>query len=102
MKFPCSGCGCCCKRIKSVVELLNLKDKSTPLFFPYSWDSKGVCENLLPDNKCRVYENRPLICNIEKVTKYFGYNKSTFYNQNIAACNKMMEEDNVPLRFRII
>ena len=102
MKFPCSGCGCCCKRIKSVVELLNLKDKSTPLFFPYNWDSNGVCENLLPDNKCRVYENRPLICNIEKVTEYFGYEKSSFYSQNVLACNKMMEEDNVPLRFRII
>jgi Fe-S-cluster containining protein len=101
MKFPCSGCGSCCKRIKSVVEFLNLKDISSPLFFPFQWNSDGICENLSKDNKCKVYENRPLICNVEKLTEFLGYDKRKFYSQNVAACNKMMDEDNVPLHFRI-
>lgn len=101
MKFPCSGCGCCCKRIKSVVEVLKLKDINSPLYFPYAWNSKGVCNNLDKQNKCKVYENRPLICNIEKLTEFLGYDKLSFYQENISACNKMMDEDNIPLQFRI-
>jgi len=101
MKFPCSGCGSCCKRIKYVVEGLNLKDKSSPLYFPYGWNEHGICENLSSENKCKVYDKRPLICNIEKLTDYLGYEKQSFYLANIEACNRMMDEDNVPLHFRI-
>lgn len=101
MKFPCSGCGCCCKRIKSVVEVLKLKDINSPLYFAYGWNSKGVCNNLDKQNKCKIYENRPLICNIEKLTEFLGYDKLSFYQENISACNKMMDEDNIPLQFRI-
>lgn len=101
MKFPCSACGCCCKRIKSVVEVLKLKDIHSPLYFPYDWDSNGACSKLDSQNKCTVYKNRPLICNVEKLTEFLGYDKISFYKENISACNKMMDEDNIPLQFRI-
>lgn len=68
--------------------------------FPYSWNEKGECE-MLKDNLCSVYENRPLICNIDEFVKEFKLKKKEFYRQNIIACNQMMNEDNIDLRFRI-
>lgn len=101
MKFPCTSCGCCCKRIRYVVQSINIYENNHPLYFPHRWTSEGVCEHLTEDNKCAIYETRPLLCNIEKLTELLGYDKKKFYLENIMACNKMMEEDNIPLDFRI-
>lgn len=101
MKFPCTGCGCCCKRIKLVVEFMGIKDPKDHLYFPHSWNKKGVCQHLTEDNKCKIYNSRPLLCNVEKLTEFLGYDKKQFYQENVLACNKMMEEDNIPLHFRI-
>lgn len=99
--FPCTGCGCCCRRINVAVGHYNVKSKKDPLFFPYKWDENGVCENLTEDNKCKIYENRPLICNVEKFAEYHNLNKKEFYAANIRACNYMMESDGVSPEFRI-
>jgi len=99
--FPCTGCGSCCRRIKHAVSHYNVKSKKDPMYFPYSWDENGVCENLTEDNKCKVYDNRPLICNIEKYGNYMKVNVDEYYQANIRACNYMMDLDNVPLEFRI-
>ena len=101
MIFPCTSCGCCCKRISKVVEGLNITDKNNPLYFPYKWDNNGVCEHLDNNNKCKIYYKRPLICNIDRFSKYLNLNTKEFYDLNISACNKMMDEDNIPLQFRI-
>jgi Fe-S-cluster containining protein len=100
-KFPCSSCGACCRRIKFAVEHFKAKNEKDPLYFPYKWDEKGVCENLTEDNQCKVYENRPLICNVEKYAEFAKLDKDNFYRSNILACNYMMDMDNVPLHFRI-
>jgi len=71
--------------------------KGNPLYFPYK-NKDGVCEKLV-DNKCSVYKDRPLVCNIQKVAKYFG--SSQYIKQNIEACNRMMDEDNIPTKYRI-
>jgi Fe-S-cluster containining protein len=99
--FPCTGCGCCCRRINQAVRHFNINDKKHPLYFPYGWDEDGVCDNLTEDNKCTIYEERPLICNIEKFGKYMELNPKEFFAQNIRACNYMMDLDNIPLQFRI-
>lgn len=99
--FPCTGCGCCCKRIKQAVSNNKGVKMYDPLYFPYTWDKNGVCENLTEDNKCKVYDNRPLICNVEKFGEHINADQKEFYKLNIRACNYMMEVDNVPLNFRI-
>lgn len=99
--FPCTGCGCCCRRIEQAVKYFNIKESSHPLYFPYKWDKNGVCENLTADNQCKVYENRPLLCNVKEIAKYFNLNEQEFYKTNIRACNTLMETDNIPLQFRI-
>jgi hypothetical protein len=100
--FPCTGCGCCCKRVDKVInvlELLNDYEKKL-LKFPYT-HTNGVCDMLTEDNKCSVYDDRPLICNIEKFAETFGFDKKEFYLLNASSCNKFMDEDNIDQEFRI-
>ena len=101
-KFPCTGCGCCCKRIHKVrasIELL--PDQIREDFrFPYK-DINNVCEKLTEDNQCSVYENRPLICDFEKIKKYFDVSDDTFNQMIVPSCNEMMDEDNIPNHLRI-
>jgi Fe-S-cluster containining protein len=97
--FPCTGCGACCRRIKSAVS--NFMDAGINMEFPYQWDENGVCEMLTEDNKCSVYEDRPLICNIEKFAEVFDIDKQKFFIENIAACNILIKEDNLPEEFLI-
>jgi len=101
--FPCSGCGACCRRINKAVGNLGIEniEKDNELYFPYKWDDTGRCEMLTDDNRCSVYENRPLICNIDKLLSLIDIPKEQFYAMNIAACNTMMDEDNLPLKYRI-
>lgn len=98
LKFECSGCGSCCRRIKTAV----LATKDIPgLEFPYSWDDNGKCEMLLDDNSCKVYKDRPLLCNVEKLADKMKLNKKGFYKLNHNACLKMQEVDNVDPKFRL-
>jgi len=101
--FPCSGCGACCHRINKTVENLGIEniDSGNDLYFPYKWDNTGRCEMLTDDNRCSVYETRPLICNVDKLLSLIDIPKEQFYAMNIAACNTMMDEDNLPLKYRI-
>ena len=101
--FPCSGCGACCRRISKAVENLGVAatDINSDLYFPYTWDNNGVCKMLGEDNKCMVYETRPLMCNIDKYMLSRGIDKEYFYSINAMACNIMMGEDKLPIKFRI-
>jgi Fe-S-cluster containining protein len=99
--FPCTGCGCCCKRINIAVQNYPQLNPEHPLYFPYSWNETGRCENLTPDNKCAVYEHRPLLCDIERFAAYFNLDKAKFFAKNIKTCNLLMDVDNVDPSFRI-
>jgi len=89
--FPCTKCGCCCKRGQDGLDLL-LKNG---IKFPYKMKANGECE-MLENNKCKVYETRPDICNIDSMARITKIPKKHFYKQNAIACNKMMDEDNIP------
>ena len=109
-RFPCTGCGSCCRRIGLYYPLykksgLDIDDKNSKWYFPYTWDKNNKCENLTPDNKCSVYNNRPLVCDIKN---YFIHGMSKYYNTleefykiQIEHCNTIMDEDNVSESFRI-
>jgi Fe-S-cluster containining protein len=92
--YPCTRCGCCCKRIGGIVEAADVD-------FPYEIRDDGSCSMLSADNLCMVYDDRPLICNMDKFIEVNGINKETFYKANIAVCNSMMDADGVPESFRI-
>jgi len=49
MAFECEQCGLCCKKVN--------------------------CMYLTQDNKCSIYETRPLVCNVEEGYKVFFADK---------------------------
>ena len=114
MDFPCTGCGLCCKRVGPAVigarklvatgnENVYVKDVAA---FPYSFDATGKCENLLPDNKCAVYENRPLVCDIGRVWEKHHQpggiiTKESYFLSAAELCNSMMVEANTNENFFI-
>ena len=62
--FPCSKCGECCKSLH-----LN------PLYRELD-RGDGVCKNFeLKTNLCKVYDSRPLICQVE-----------AYYEANLFGC----------------
>jgi Fe-S-cluster containining protein len=86
-------CGCCCKKVGVVIE--------QGIEFPYKARENGECE-MLENNKCKVYDNRPTICNIESIIKIRNLDREEYYKKNIEICNKMMDEYNMPQEYRII
>jgi Fe-S-cluster containining protein len=50
--FACTGCGACCK--------------VAPRVHP-EWPKRadGACAHLTQDNRCDIYESRPLICRVD-------------------------------------
>lgn len=88
MNFPCTQCGACCRRVGK------FKD------FPEPVKEDGSCAHLKEDNTCAIYENRPLICRVEYLYSYFApLTPEEYIQENIKACNRMIEEDGLDLRF---
>lgn len=100
-QFPCTGCGACCRRINLAVSYHNVTDKTDPLYFPHRWDDTGRCEMLDSNNRCKVYLKRPLICDIKRYANYMEHDEKEFFDLNIWACNKLMDEDGLSLDLRI-
>jgi Fe-S-cluster containining protein len=91
--FPCTKCGCCCKRVGAAVA-------ASGISFPYKFKEDGACE-MLVDNKCLVYDKRPAICNVDKIIRSNKFNKKFYYKETARECNKMMDEDGIAKEFRI-
>jgi Fe-S-cluster containining protein len=97
--FPCNGCAKCCRKIAQAVAFA--KEAGFPeevCDFPYNWNEQGVCEMLTPGNRCKVYDTRPTLCNVEKMYEYIeNYFKEkghsidydTYIEYNIHACGKL-------------
>lgn len=94
MKYPCTGCGLCCMVISKVVKLFGelANDPDSEFYFPYQWDENGVCENLDQDKNCKVYENRPTICSIEKMKKFYNISEKEYLHLNQKACTQIQNE----------
>ncbi len=93
MAFPCTICGVCCKNISHIEPL-----KKYNL-------GNGVCKYLdLTNNFCKIYENRPDICDVDKmfdIEYYKQYSKKEFYNINATICNKIQEINNSDSKYKI-
>lgn len=89
MTFKCSGCGLCCLHVDRAVEMTKM---SPELNFPYTWDDSGKCEMLDDDHKCKIYDDRPLLCNVERFAEVFNLDKEEFYKVNEQACEDLQRE----------
>lgn len=79
MKFVCKKCGMCCRN-------LHLNDLYKDLH-----EGDGICKYLDEQtNLCTIYENRPLLCNVDKAYEvYFKdtYSKEEYYKLNMRSCD---------------
>ena len=79
--FICDMCGECCRNL----------DKS-PLY--ESLDrGDGVCE-FLHENKCMIYDSRPLLCRVDECyEKLFKdvLSKEEYYKLNYESCERLKE-----------
>lgn len=83
MYFPCSKCGICCRMIVGIPALSEFDTGS------------GVCR-YLKNNLCEIYEERPLICNIEKMfVAHFSQTmtEQEYLIKNITSCQQLMKMD---------
>ena len=76
MKFRCNMCGECCRHIGEIDVLKNL-DRGD-----------GACRYLI-DSKCSIYEDRPIICNVDLMYELHFKNKISkkqYYELNYQGC----------------
>lgn len=68
--FACHGCGHCCRQVGRVLQAAAQLPAGNPLrieaaAFPHPPLPDGACAQLLLDNTCAVYEQRPLLCRVD-------------------------------------
>lgn len=88
--FPCTGCGACCSAIEGID-------------FLEAYNHNGVCMHL-QNKQCVIYENRPLLCKIDKAYEdIFSQfmSKEVFYEQNAAACNELQRQQGIDEKYRV-
>lgn len=83
MMFNCDQCGaCCCSLTQN--ELYASLDRGD-----------GVCKQFDEHTKkCKIYEQRPLICRVDDAYEHWFYNqmsKSEYYQRNYEICRKLKE-----------
>ena len=81
--FHCDMCGACCRNIgaSTIYSFLDRGD--------------GVCK-YLRENKCSIYSNRPLLCNVDKSYDAIWKNQMSldeYYKLNYAACEELKKRD---------
>ena len=86
--FPCTQCGACCRRA-GVTGLM-----------PSNED--GSCIYLNKDNTCSIYNQRPEVCNIDKMRKKQTIlSKKEYYKLSAKVCNQFIEEDGLDDKYKI-
>jgi len=95
MGFNCTGCGLCCtqiEKIKRTVHPFGWMQKLVDAF-PYGTDVDGACM-MLVDGQCSVYEDRPLLCDIERTADEvdIGMSKRQWFEVNYRGCKQLQRE----------
>lgn len=107
--FPCTSCSLCCRSLGTIIRMTKQGDPESIFYkaaeeFPYSWDESGCCE-MLDNNLCSVYENRPLLCNIKKISELYAKEKditlNNLYALNAKVCNSLISAANLHESFMI-
>lgn len=88
-------CGMCCRDVKRYKEevypaLKKILGDKIPEFDIE--ETGGVCINLNEDNRCMIYDWRPIICNTEKMfdmlSEVLEIPKSELYNAQTLSCKR--------------
>jgi len=102
--FPCTGCGLCCRHVGLILATVDQQEnpflKALFKSFPYGVDEFGACEKL-ENNRCSVYEDRPLVCNIANLADIQGIPQEEYFKQAAMACNFMIRNAGLDESFLI-
>ena len=82
-KFQCDCCGLCCRNVRR--SLLQV-----------TFDrGDGICKFLdTESNLCKIYDNRPIVCNVESYYEKFladKFSRKDFYELNYKVCKSLKE-----------
>lgn len=91
IEYPCTSCGICCQNIAHIQELKKY-DRGD-----------GQCK-YLKENKCSIYDIRPLICRVDAMyDSYYKHQISAeeFIAMNLEACKNLQMTHNVPLQLHV-
>jgi Fe-S-cluster containining protein len=87
VKFPCTACGACCRRLNLV---------PAPMLRAAGLNHvAGRCEHLTADNLCGIYETRPDLCRVDTMIERLGMPHSEAQRLTAAVCNAWMAEDGI-------
>lgn len=88
MSFPCNQCGWCCQNLQSNTLYSSL-DRGDGVCIYFSIDSK----------ECKIYKDRPVICNIEAMYHVSFYHMSylDYIELNIKACQTAQKANKLPI-----
>ncbi len=83
IRFKCDKCGLCCQNLKEV-SIKNKLDRGD-----------GICRHFdKKSHMCKIYNNRPLICNVDKFYNIFLKDKMSkicYYELNYTACRQLKQ-----------
>ena len=110
----CTKCGACCKKtsvdayngflINFYEKLLNIKLEKLQT------KKNGDCINLLDDNSCAIYEDRPLICRYGNDKLHIGpntlqdllkYTEREYVDLQMNSCNALMHLNKIDKSYHI-
>ena len=84
--YPCKRCGVCCRYVIYTE------------FGAFLANEKGICKYLDENtNLCKIYEQRPISCNVDEYYKKYYSAKMTieeFYQMNLKSCELLRQEFN--------
>jgi Fe-S-cluster containining protein len=94
-KFLCSGCGACCMMAGTTGKVPSKED--------------GSCIHLTKENKCEIYGERPLICDVSKMYKEHIKNGSIpkdttrkeHYKETTLICHELIDMFKLSDKFKI-
>ena len=58
--------------------------------FPYDINPDGSCSKLNEEGLCSVYENRPIMCNVQLMGQLLHQDTTEWYRMNADNCNKLI------------
>jgi hypothetical protein len=79
--IDCGDCCLCCKGL----------DRFKGFNFPYEILPNGDCSKLV-NGKCSVYDERPEICNITELRKYYNMSDDEYIKFTEEMCRKLKLE----------
>jgi Fe-S-cluster containining protein len=96
VEFECTRCGLCCKKIGLMLTLPPATSylAKAKAEFPYQAKKNGSCEKLDEDNKCTVYDHRPLLCDIGRLGDEpdLPMSKEQWFELNYKGCEILQME----------